>query len=257
MNRSLALAFFGAFLAGMAFAAETPPTGMALIPAGSYASLFGANDAARSVAVPSYFLDLRPVTNAEFLLFVTANPNWRRSKVALVFAESGYLASWSGDLTLGQRAPDDAPVVQVSWFAARAYARWRGLRLPTIAEWERAASVGFTIENGTAEPAYRKAALKWLSMPFSPQLAAAGSGRPNIYGVRDLVDLVWEWVDDFNATGDASDSDDKNLVCGGAGVGVRDFSNYPSFARAEFRSSLNAPYAVPNLGFRCARSLSQ
>jgi formylglycine-generating enzyme len=256
MNRFLLLASIAVCLPRIALADGRQTKGMVLIPAGTYSPLFTEKDAPRTVIVAPFFLDLRPVTNAEFLRFVFSNPKWRRSEVSPIFAETGYLADWAGDLTLGDKAPDDAPVVEVSWFAASAYARWLGLRLPTTAEWERAAAIGFTVEDGSGEPAYRESVLRWFSVPTPAKLAAAGSGRPDFFGIRDLTDLVWEWVEDFNAAQAAGNPDlDKNLVCGGAGAGASDFTNYPAFARSEFRGSLNAPYAVPNLGFRCARSL--
>ena len=247
-----------ACLAGMAMAVENPPAGMVRIPKGDYSPLFRGKDDPSVTRVPAFYLDVRPVTNAEFLGFVSANPKWRRSNVSALFAEAGYLGYWSGDLELGPRASAGSPVVQVSWFAARAYAHWRGLRLPTISEWERAASAGFASENGAAEPAFQKAMLDWLSVPTLSPLPAAGSGRPDVHGVRDLGDLVWEWVDDFNATpiGDVAGDNpglDKNLFCGAGGADARDFTNYPAFARAAFRSSLGAGYVVPNLGFRCAK----
>jgi formylglycine-generating enzyme required for sulfatase activity len=260
MTRHLTAALvLGACLAGPA-AAGQPPAGMALVPEGDYAPLFRAKDDPATVRVPAFYIDVRQVTNADFLGFVRANPNWRRSQVSPLFAESGYLGDWSGDLELGPRAPSDSPVVLVSWFAARAYARWRGLRLPSTAEWERAASAGFTSANGAADPAYREAILAWLSVPTPPVLPAAGSGRPDVYGVRDLTDLVWEWVDDFNAMmpgGDSADNSglDRDLVCGAGGANARDFTDYPAFMRVAFRSSLGAAYVVPNLGFRCAKSL--
>ncbi len=256
MNRAVFRALGGILAAGVAAAAEGPPPGMALIPAGSYSPLLSRENFPPIIPVAAFYLDQRPVTNAEFLGFVSANPGWRRSATSPIFAESGYLAHWSGDTELGPDAPADAPVVQVSWFAARAYARWRGLRLPTTAEWERAGSAGFMTENGATEAAYRESALQWLSVPSPSRLPPSGSGRPNAYGVRDLMDLVWEWVDDFSALPGADGAGpDRNLVCGAAGAGVRDFTDYPAFARLEFRSSLRATFAVPNLGFRCARSL--
>jgi len=232
---------------------------MALIPEGDYAPLLRGKDDPATVRVPAFYIDVRQVTNADFLGFVQSNPNWRRSRVSPLFAETGYLGDWSSDLEPGPRAPAGSPVVLVSWFAARAYARWRGLRLPSTVEWERAASAGFVTEDGATEPAYREAMLDWFSVPTPSLLPAAGSGRPDVYGVRDLVDLVWEWVDDFNSTlvgGDSGDNSglDRDLVCGAGGADARDFTNYPAFMRAAFRSSLGASYVVPNLGFRCARS---
>jgi formylglycine-generating enzyme len=240
--------------------AGQPPQGMVLIPEGDYAPLFRGSDYPGAVRVPAFYIDVRQVTNAEFLGFVQSNPSWRRSRVSPLFAETGYLGDWSGDLELGPRAPADSPVVLVSWFAARAYARWRGLRLPSTWEWERAASAGFETENGAAEPACREAALAWFAVPTPPLLPSAGSGRPDVHGARDLVDLVWEWVDDFNSAlvggGSGGDSGlDRDLACGAGGADSRDATNYPAFMRAAFRSSLGARYVVANLGFRCARSL--
>ncbi|MFA5057787.1 MAG: SUMF1/EgtB/PvdO family nonheme iron enzyme, partial [Opitutaceae bacterium] len=87
----------------------------------------------------------------------------------------------------------------------------------------------------------------------------AGSGRPNFYGARDLLDLVWEWVDDFNSamvTGDSRGAGAAGLFCGSGATGSRDPSDYAAFMRTGYRSSLRANYTVPNLGFRCAQDLA-
>lgn len=233
---------------------------MALIPAGVYEPILRGKDEPARVDVAAFRLDVRPVTNAEFLAFVRAVPKWRRSQVSPLFADGEYLSHWSGDLDLGPGAPAQAPVVRVSWFAARAFAAWAGKRLPTTAEWERAAAVGFTSETGASEPAYRRAALGWFAQPTPDPLPAAGEGPPNLHGIRDLLTLVWEWVDDFNTamvTGESrTDTGLERLqFCGAGAAGARDLENYPAFMRAGLRSSLRASYVVPNLGFRCAQSL--
>jgi len=245
-------AFAGAVLAE----GSPPPPGMALIPVGNYKPLYQAAGAATSIPVPAFYLDVRPVTNAEFLAFLQANPRWRRSQVSPLFAEPGYLGDWAGDLELGPRVPAGSPVVNISWFAAQAFARWKGKRLPTTVEWERVAHAGFTAENGVSDAAYRQTVLAWFSKPAESMLLSAGSGRPNFYGIRDMVDLVWEWVDDFNSVllTDDSEGSERNLYCGAASIGVRDFTNYPAFMRAGFRSSLRADYVMPDLGFRCAKT---
>lgn len=234
--------------------------GMVLIPAGVYAPLLRAKDEPDRVPVPAFRLDERPVTNAEFLEFVRVNPQWRRSAVSPLFADSGYLGDWAGDLELGERAPAAAPVVRVSWFAARAFARAHGKRLPTTAEWELAASAGFSSPNGASEPGFAAAVLNWFSRPTPALLPPSGAGRPNFYGARDLFGVVWEWVDDFNTamvTGEsrADTGLERDLYCGSGAAGARDPSDYAGFMRAGFRSSLRASYVVPNLGFRCAQSL--
>jgi formylglycine-generating enzyme required for sulfatase activity len=241
-------------------AAPEPVSAMVVIPAGSYEPIMRGKDDPERVAVAAFKLDVRPVTNGEFLEFVRQNPKWRRSQVSPLFADSGYLGAWAGDLELGEGAPADAPVVQVSWFAARAFADAHGKRLPTTAEWERAAAAGRKQENGGTEPGYREAALAWFAKPAAPTPASVGSGPPNYFGVRDLLSLVWEWVDDFNTalvTGEsrADTGLERTLFCGAGAAGARDLENYPAFMRAGMRSSLRASYVVPNLGFRCAQSI--
>ena len=263
--------FLGALGALLAMSAMTPavaeplagwspaPPGMVPIPAGEYIPLLRGRDEPERLPVAAFQLDARPVTNAEFLAFVRDNPRWRRSQVSPLFADAGYLADWAGDLELGARVVADAPVTRVSWFAARAYARAQGKRLPTTAEWERAAAAGFNRPDGREEPGFNATVLAWLTRPVPSPLPAAGASRPNHFGVHDLLSLVWEWVDDFNTsmvTGEsrADTGLERNLFCGSGAAGARDPSDFPAFMRAGFRSSLRANYTVPNLGFRCALS---
>jgi formylglycine-generating enzyme required for sulfatase activity len=269
MRRFLHLLLFAAMpalLAGMAAAARAETEvgeepGMVRIPAGVYLPVLRGKDEPEKVAVAAFAIDARPVTNGEFLEFVRANPKWRRAAVAPLFADKGYLAEWAGDLELGPRAPADSPVVNVSWFAARAYAAWRGKRLPTTAEWERVAAAGYRSDEGASEPEYAQAALGWFAQKTPVPLPAVGGGRRNFYGVHDLLTLVWEWVDDFNTamvTGEsrADTGIERTLFCGAGAASARDLTNYPAFMRAGMRSSLRASYVVPNLGFRCAKSIS-
>lgn len=240
-------------------AAGPVPTGMASVPAGEYAPLLRTPAEPERIPVSGFWMDERPVTNAEFLAFVTAHPQWRRSRVSPLFADENYLAHWAGDLELGPRAPAGSPVVRVSWFAARAYAESRGKRLPVTAEWERAAAVGFTTDNAATDPAVQRLINTWFSRPTPDILPAAGSGRATLLGLRDLHGLVWEWVDDFNAalvTGDSRGGAgiERDLYCGAGAVGARDRTNYAAYMRAGFRASLKAAYTVPNLGFRCVFS---
>jgi formylglycine-generating enzyme len=236
------------------------PERMVMIPAGTYEPILRGRDEAERVPVAAFWLDARPVTNAEFLAFVRTNPKWRRSVVSPLFADEGYLGDWAGDLELGPNAPADSPVVRVSWFAARAFATWLGKRLPTTAEWERAAAAGFEQDNGRNEPGFFNVALAWFARPMPQPLPTVGTGRPNVFGAYDLLTLVWEWVDDFNTalvTGEsrADTGLERNLFCGAGAASARDRENYPAFMRAGMRSSLRASYVTPNLGFRCAQDL--
>lgn len=247
--------------AASAHAEATPVPAMVRIPAGVYRPLLRDKNDLPEMPVAAFLLDERQVTNAEFLAFVRAQPKWQRSHVSRLFADETYLSQWAGDLAPGPAAPADAPVVNVSWFAARAYAAWRHARLPTTAEWERAAAAGYATEEGMKlEPDFRAAVFAWLARPSPDVLPAAGRGRPDLHGARDLLGLVWEWVDDFNSamvTGEsrADTGLERNLFCGAGSVSAGDKTDYPAFVRLGFRSSLRANYAVPNLGFRCARDV--
>ena len=238
---------------------ETSP-GMVVIPAGVYVPLFRTVKDAAQINVAAFLLDERPVTNAEFLAFVTANPKWRRSQVSRLFADSSYLENWAGDLELGAKAPANSPAVRVSWFAARAYARWVGKRLPGTAEWELAASAGYDRPDGRNDEQLNRDLYAWLARPVPAIQPDAGRGRPNFHGARDLHGLVWEWVDDFNTamvTGEsrADAGLERDLFCGAGSVGAKDTGDYAAFMRMALRSSLRANNTTTALGFRCASDL--
>jgi formylglycine-generating enzyme required for sulfatase activity len=207
--------------------------------------------------VPTFYLAERPVTNAEFLAFVRANPQWRRSEVKRVFANARYLANWTGDVQLGPDAPADEAVVYVSWFAARAYAGWKGMRLPTTAEWERAAAAGRTTPYGHREAGFREEVLRRYSRGSAGARASAGAATGNYWGIYDLHGTVWEWVEDFNAnlvTGESRNNTDldRDLFCGSASLGASDVEDYGAFLRFALRSGLEAAYTGARLGFRLA-----
>ena len=228
------------------------------VPAGIYQPLFRGENDLKEIPVPAFLLEATPVTNGEFLAFVSANPQWQRSKVKRLFADDGYLKHWSNDTELGPNCDASQPVTWVSWFAAKSYAAWKGGRLPTTAEWELAAGIGFTQEDGAKEPEFQQSIARWYGTPSPAELPAVGSGRANLRGLHDLHGLVWEWTSDFNSaivTGDARGDTglERQLFCGAGSLGAKDPSNYPAFMRFGFRSSLKAAYTVHNLGFRCAK----
>jgi len=205
--------------------------------------------------VEPFAIDVVPVTNAEFLAFLEANPEWRRSEVPEVFAGSSYLRAWPADLDFGELDPR-APVTDVSWFAAAAYCEARGARLPTEAEWEFVANAGFEGPRGRDEAGYAARVLA-LTTSRSQRPGPVGEGDANYYGVKDMHGLVWEWVFDVGSsfnTGDSRSDGDRRLqlVCGGGSAGAVDKSDYAAFLRYAFRSGLTGSYSSGGLGFRCA-----
>ncbi|MFS4457898.1 formylglycine-generating enzyme family protein [Bdellovibrio sp. HCB2-146] len=205
-----------------------------------------------SLKVTEFFMDKHPVTNKEFLSFVKSSPQWSKSQVKSIFADKEYLAYWSEDLSYGKMS-DNAPVVQVSWYAARAYCESKGQRLPTVNEWEY---VG--LGKYKSQRSIQSAILEWYGRGAEWPLPEVMRGEVNSYGVHDVHGLIWEWVEDFNSalvTGEsrANGSLDKNMFCGAGASGAADPSDYAAFMRFAFRSSLQAKYTVQNLGFRCVK----
>ena len=244
-----------------AAASVSPPVTYRAIDVGRFESVLPQGNvptASAPVDVAPFALRESPVTVAEFAMFVAAHPEWRRDRVPVVFAERRrYLSDWRAPLV--PDAPPHSPVVNVSWYAARAYCASEGARLPTWLEWEAAAAADETRRDARADPAWRARILAWYERPTPDPLPDVG-GAPNAWGVRDLHGLVWEWVDDFNAlfiAGDSRTQGDPDLLrfCGAGAINIVDRDSYAVLMRIALLSSLGAADGTPNLGFRCAKSL--
>ncbi len=238
---------------GVAEAKRAPATHVVVGP-GVYRPMFPVAPAEATVAVSRFKFDVEPVTNAQFLAFVRSQPRWRRDVVSGLFVDAHYLSHWGEPLALGAARPNQ-PVTRVSWFAAKAYCEARGQRLPTEREWEFAAAASPTSIDGNVDPTWRATVLGWYERGGGP-LADVG-GAANIWGVRDLHGLVWEWVYDFGAALVALDSREKSdgdtkRFCGAGAALAADSTDYATFMRLAYRSSLEASYSTRNLGFRCA-----
>ena len=246
-RRIAAIAF--ALCAGAAAAADGP----AYVPVEGGLFRTALPNGADKVTVDPYQLRRLPVTRAEFAAFLETHPEWRRDKVARVFAGASYLAGFDSKET-----PASAPVTGVSWYAARAYCESEGARLPNWYEWEFAAAADATRRDARDDAAWREQILSWYATPNSGGLGPVGSKAPNAWGVQDMHGLIWEWVDDFNGLFVTVDSrnqgEDKMLeTCGAAALSLGDRENYAVLMRIALLASLDARDTVSSMGFRCAK----
>lgn len=226
------------------------------LPGGTFRSVLP-DEGITTATVAPYKLRDRPVTNAEFQGFVRTHPAWQRDAAPPVFAGHDYLASWSGPSSFGPLDPQ-APVVRVSWFAARAYCDSEHARLPTWHEWEFAAAADETRTDARGDPAWRSQILSWYARPGNAPPGPVGSGRPNVWGAYDLHQLVWEWVDDFNAlfvNADSRSQGEQKLLdyCGAGALSLGDRDNYAVLMRVALLAALEGNDSGANLGFRCAQ----
>ena len=177
------------------------PKGMVLIPEGEFQ--IGSDDGeadddeqpVRTVYVDAFYMDETEVTNAQFKEFVLENPRWQQWRIDGKFHNGRYLWDWNGNNY--PKGTDEHPVIHVSWYAAMAYSKWAGKRLPTEAEWERAARGGLIDKNYP-----RGNTLTPRDANYGNNVkdtTAVGRYRPNGYGLRDMAGNVSEWcLDEYH-----------------------------------------------------------
>lgn len=232
---------------------------MVQIQEGSFIPLYGATEK-KPVVVKTFFIDIYPVTNGEFLIFIKKNPSFSKSKIKGIFADESYLSYWKSDFDFGNINPK-TPATSISWFAAKKYCECQGKRLPTIDEWEYVAMADENKSDARTKTEFNTYILSWYEKSKTYE-NPVGKTFKNHWGVYDMHGLVWEWTADFNSiflSGESrkDKSDDKNLFCGAGSVNATDLMNYAAFMRYAFRGSLKAQYSTRNLGFRCASTTKQ
>ena len=179
------------------------PKGMVLIPAGEFQ--IGSNDAeadadeqpVRTIYIDAFYMDETEVTNAQFKEFVLENPRWQKWRIDGRFHNGRYLWDWNGNNY--PKGTGKHPVVNVSWYAAMAYSKWAGKRLPTEAEWERAARGGFVDKKYPHGNTLTPRDANYGNNV--KDTTAVGRYPANGYGLYDMAGNVSEWCLDTYHSG--------------------------------------------------------
>ncbi len=246
-------------------------TDMVLIRAGEFEMVSSAGDSGKKlvyiVYIDAFYMDKYEVTNAQYKMFVDANPEWQKGNISSKYHDGNYLKSWNGnDYPSGK---DNHPVVNVSWYGAMAYAKWVGKRLPTQAEWEKAARGGLV---GQKYP--------WGNSIDSSKanysrnvgdMTPVGSYPPNGYNLYDITGNVWEWCLDEHDRDFYLTPPRHNPIAGASSITdmISEFLDLDSwrvlrggswirFARdVEVSDGNYAPpdFSDDDFGFRCVRSV--
>ncbi len=204
------------------------------------------------VHVPSFFLDVHEVTNAEYQSYINTHPDTHAPD------------DWSR--RTAPKSKENHPVVYVSWHDALHYCKWRGGRLPTEAEWEAAARG----KQANIYPWGNTYKVSMANISISPYdrgrtrrvgVIPQGNGP---YGNTDLIGNVWEWVD-ADYTPYAGNDEEVGAFAEGFKVmrGLsfeavghfmpEDYGRVVAIsARSSFRGYDHATAKLRDVGFRCA-----
>ena len=202
---------------------------MARIPAGEFQ--MGSNDSNRkayekpvhTVYIDAFYIDKYPVTNAQYKKFVDANPQWGKpqwfkNRISRRYHDGDYLRHWTENNYPKGKA--NYPVNWVSWYAAMAYAHWAGKRLPTEAEWEKAARGGLMDQKypwGNSIDANKANFGRNVG-----ETTPVGKYPANNYGLYDMAGNVFQWCLDKWDNGFYTSAPYNNPVSDGSIVSIID-----------------------------------
>jgi sulfatase modifying factor 1 len=226
------------------------------IPAGEF--LMGSEEGyptekpVHRVVLGSYYISKHVVTNAQYECFVAETGH----RVPYLDDPRAQQDNWDKERRTYPPGRAQHPVVLVSWHDAQAYCTWAGGRLPTEAEWEKAARGGL---EGKRYPWGDEITASLANYDNRTGTTPVGAYPPNGYGLYDMAGNVWEWVADWYDAKYYSRSPAENPVGPEKGA-VRVLRGgawllFAQFCRVAYRFRNSPDFRFNLLGFRLARSL--
>jgi iron(II)-dependent oxidoreductase len=211
------------------------------------------------VELPAFSIDRTPVTNADFAAFLNAAGPVNSGGERLFDADDNDARiQKKGGRWLADAGFEEHPVVEVSWFGARDYCAWAGKRLPTEAEWEKAARGpdGRRYPWGNNPPDQTRAQYNSGWNQTVPVSRFPKGASP--YGVLDLAGNTWEWVSSAYIPYPYDPKDGREdlrpgPVRGTRGGGHDSPAEELTTTQRGRNLSRNFRSGHHNVGFRCAR----
>lgn len=245
------------------------PDGMVLIPAGEFemGSHTRKNNErpVHTVYLDAFYMDIYEVTNTQYKAFIDANPEWQKDNIVPEYHDGVYLRLWDGNTYPDGKA--NHPVTYVSWYAAMAYAEWAGKRLPTEAEWEKAARGGLVGKSYPSGDTLDTSFANYTRNFNAP--IAVGQYPPNGYGLYDMAGNVSEWcLDEYDPNFYATAPRENPISKGTRQAIINDFrkvqqkkrvlrggcwSDNGLFLRVAYRDWGPQNYTSVFRGFRCVK----
>lgn len=228
------------------------------LPAATFDSALAMDGHAAHLQLAGFSMRSEPVTNGEFLAFVRRHPEWQRGQVPSLLAGADYLSHWQAPLQPGAAVDLQQPVTRVSWFAARAYCDSERARLPDWYEWEYASAADATRPDARRDPLRNQAILSAILGTSGNLPGGIGTRPANVYGIRDLNRLLWEWTGDYAAMFPHEDARVPGSIadlalCGGSALAFADKNQYALMMRVAALNALKPADTAPRVGFRCVR----
>lgn len=249
--------------------ADKAPPRMIYVPGGEYSLVNWSRSTESKVNLDDFFIDKYEVSNAEFKEFVAAGGYWKKEFWKYPIVKEGRQIPLDEALRdfkdktglpaprswINQTFPEgkgDFPVTDITWYEAAAYAEFRGKRLPTVFQWEKAA------RNGMFDPRYNS--MPWGFIRQGETTAGRANFRSNATVTVTSNEFGMSPFGAFNMAGNVSEwnlnqSPEGFITSGGAwndlAYSFGDYGEYPGLYfsnRIGFRCVLNSPNAKGNQG---------
>ncbi len=251
------------------------PEEMVVIPEGSF--MMGCDDSSayecksnempyHEITLSEYSIDKYEVTLGQYTECIEAGACNNNDEYEIHYQTN----SEYHKCNIGTMGKESYPVNCISWYGAKAYCEWKGKRLPTEAEWEKAArgTDGRQYPWGNEKVSCEYAVMydndyempgcgTWSTLPIGSRPEGASP-----YGIYDMTGNVWEWVKDWYGAGYYSQSPDLNPKGPGETIGSMNYKVVRGGSMetsSEYLSIFSRSYSQPYyknkylFGFRCAK----